>query len=255
MKKEAPFLNNLNEDLNSILYYSFTEMLNNAIEHSGSRRINVEISLSDKLLSFEVLDSGIGVFRSIMQKRDLKSELEAIQDLLKGKTTTLPHSHSGEGIFFTSKIADVFILDSYGYRLRVDNKIKDIFVEDIDKYTGTRVRFEVENDSKKHLNEVFAQYQSEPGAFSFDKTEVHVKLYKVGTVYISRSQARRILSNLEKFKVIILNFDGIRTVGQAFADEIFRVFTSKHPEIQIKPINMKDTVEFMIRRVADGETS
>ena len=55
------------------------------------------------MLSFIVNDSGIGIFRNIMQKRNLKSELEAIQDLMKGKTTTMPESHSGEGIFFTSK--------------------------------------------------------------------------------------------------------------------------------------------------------
>jgi len=91
--------------------------------------LEVSIEETDKNIGFKVFDDGIGVFRNIMQKKQLSSELEAIQELLKGKTTTLPHSHSGEGIFFTSKIADIFILESFEYRLRVDNTINDVFIE------------------------------------------------------------------------------------------------------------------------------
>jgi len=253
LKKDATFLTNLRENTNSILYYAFTEMLNNAIEHSGSKRIDVSIFRRENMLSFEVRDKGVGVFRSIMNKRRLKSELEAIQDLLKGKTTTLPHSHSGEGIFFTSKIADVFMLDSYGYGMRVDNKISDTFVEETEILRGTKVRFEIGINTQKHLNDVFERYQSESGAYSFDKTEVLVKLYAAGTIYISRSQARRLVVNLDKFKVVVLDFEGIKTIGQAFADEIFRVFASKHPHIQLRSINVSETVNFMINRVAAAD--
>lgn len=249
IKSQAPFLQNLKENVDSILYYAFTEMLNNAIEHSESKSITVSFEeIADSIL-FDVSDKGIGVFKNIQGKKHLDSELAAIQELLKGKTTTLPHSHTGEGIFFTSKIAKVFTLDSFRYRLRVDNNIKDVFIEEIDRYEGTRVRFEIEKNSDKHLNEVFEEYQSEPGAFSFDKTKVHIKLYTAGTIYISRSQARRLLINLDKFKVIILDFEGIKTVGQAFADEIFRIFATRHPQIQIQPVNMNETVEFMVKRV------
>jgi len=255
IKSESPFLQDIKENIDSILYYAFTEMLNNAIEHSGSKTIKVSFEDSGDKIAFEVLDKGIGVYRNIQQKKQLDSELQAIQELLKGKTTTLPHSHTGEGIFFTSKIASIYELDSFQYRLRVDNQIKDIFVEEIVNYEGTRVRFQIEKSSNRHLNDVFQEYQSEPGAYSFDKTKVHVKLYIAGTVYVSRSQARRLMANLDKFKAIILDFEGIKTVGQAFADEIFRVFISKHPQIQIQPINMNETVEFMIQRVQKPQLS
>jgi len=47
-----------------------------------------------------------------------------------------------------------------------------------------------------------------------------------------------------------LYFVGILAiVGQAFADEIFRVFQNRHPEIEIKPLNMVEPVEFMIKKV------
>lgn len=250
LKEKSPHIFDLKENILSILFYAFTEMLNNAIEHSRSQYVEICIKKDKENIIFIVNDFGMGVFRNIMRERKLKSELEAIQDLLKGKTTTEPHSHTGEGIFFTSKIADIFILESFGLRLRIDNTIKDVFIEELTKQKkGTKVTFMLSLSSKKHLNDAFSQFVTEPGEVGFDKTEINVRLYTSGTVYISRSQARRILSGLDKFKTIILDFDRVTTVGQAFADEIFRVFQQIHPDIKIVSINMVEPVRFMINRV------
>ncbi len=254
IKEKSPFINNLKENLSSILFYAFTEMLNNAIEHSISKNVEIILRKDKENVVFVVNDFGIGVFRNVMKQRNLRSELEAIQDLLKGKTTTQPHSHTGEGIFFTSKIADIFILESFGHRLRVDNIIKDVFIEKVTpQKRGTKVTFVISLKSKKHLNNVFKQYVTEPGEVGFDKTEIKVRLYTSGTVYISRSQARRILVNLNKFKTIVLDFDRVTTVGQAFVDEVFRVFQLKNPNIKIVPINMIEPVKFMIERTWNSD--
>ena len=215
----------LPENVRSIFTFAFSEMFNNAIEHSQSKVIGVEVTLRDNKLSFIVEDSGVGVFRNIMKKKKLRSEIEAIQDLLKGKTTTLPKSHSGEGIFFTSKAAELFILDSFGHQLAITPNSVDIKHISIIK-RGTRVVFEIEANSTRHLADVFKQYTNLAGTgdYGFDKTEIRVKLYTMGGVHISRSQARRILSGLEKFKIILLDFEDVPIVGQAFADEIYRVF-------------------------------
>ncbi|MBU1180447.1 DUF4325 domain-containing protein [Patescibacteria group bacterium] len=243
-------LTTLKENIKSIFDYSFSEMLNNAIEHSKSKNIEIEIFKENSELVFIINDFGIGVFKNIMQKRKLKSELEAIQDLLKGKTTTEPRAHSGEGIFFTSRAADKFILESFEYKLRIDNKIPDIFIEaQKPSKTGTRVIFHININSEKHLNDIFKKYQTDKDELDFGKTEIKVRLYAMGTIHVSRSQARRILSNLDKFKVIVLDFERVPTIGQAFADEIFRVFKKAHSKIKLKPINMNEAVRFMIERV------
>lgn len=249
IRKQVPFLSKLNENIRSVFDYAFSEMLNNAIEHSHSKFIDIEVKKEENTLMFTVNDFGIGAFKSVMEKHKLKSELEAIQDILKGKTTTAPKVHSGEGIFFTSKVSDIFVLDSHNLRLRIDNLASDIFIQEIPKKRGTKVKFCININSKKHLSDVFKKYQSDKKALSFDKTEIKIKLYILGTIYVSRSQARRVLTGLDKFKVIIFDFEKVPTVGQAFADEIFRVFTNKHPEIKIKPINMNKAVEFMVKRV------
>ncbi len=238
------------ENVRSIVHYAFSEMLNNAIEHSQSENIEVEIEGAGDVIRFVVSDFGIGVFRNVMRQRHLKSELEAMQDLLKGKVTTDPKAHTGEGIFFTSKAADRFVLESFGYRMIIDNTIPDIFFQEEKRINqGTRVIFSIARASDRHLSNIFEKYQSKPGSYAFDKTEIHVRLFTMGTVYVSRSQARRILVGLEKFKKIILDFDRVPNIGQAFADEFFRVFQSRHPKISIEPINMNETVRFMIERV------
>lgn len=251
LKERSPLLSSLKENVFSVVDFAFQEMMNNAIEHSQSPVIKADIYRKEGDVVFEIIDSGIGVFRNIVKKFKLNSEIEAIQDILKGKTTTQPKGHTGQGIFFTSKLADVFVLDSFEYRLRVDNTIRDLFVEVLDKpVKGTRVKFKIATNSKTHAGPVFMSYQTDPEALaSFDKTEIPVKLYSMGTIYISRSQARRVMIGLQKFKLIILDFQGVSTIGQAFADEVFRVWKNSHPGIEIKATNYNEAVKFMIDRV------
>ncbi len=249
IEERFPLIAGLPENVRSIFTFAFSEMFNNAIEHSQSKTIGVEVAVHGGKLSFVVEDSGVGVFRNIMKKRDLRSESEAIQDLLKGKTTTMPKSHSGEGIFFTSRYSNVFILKSFGYELRIT--VKDIKIRHISTVKrGTKVIFEINIDSELHLTDVFKKFTNLTGGsdYGFDKTEIRVKLYTIGGVHISRSQARRILSGLEKFKIIMLDFEGVPIVGQAFVDEIYRVFQNTHPQIQIKEENMSEGVRFMVER-------
>lgn len=249
-KSKVAGLRSLPDNVGHIISYGFTEMLNNAMDHSRSKGITVDINIEPDVASFRVSDKGIGVFRNVMTQRKLANELEAIQDLTKGKITTQKKGHTGEGIFFTSRAADLFILESYGYRLRVDNSIPDIFVEKI--HTGGRgtvVKFTIAKDSKRDLGAIFRRYQVDPEGTDFDVTEIKVKLYKQDVEYVSRSQAKRLLVDLDKFRRIILDFEDVPTVGQGFADEVFRVFQTAHPAIELRPINMNDEVAFMVNRV------
>jgi hypothetical protein len=68
--------------------------------------------------------------------------------------------------------------------------------------------------------------------------------------YVSRSEARRLLANLEKFSEIVLDFRDAISVGQGFADEVFRVFARRHPGIRISTENTNAVIDAMIRHVA-----
>lgn len=247
IKKETGIFFNLDNNTEQILDYAFMEMLNNAIEHSRSKTIRVTMQRSGEKVIFNVFDAGIGIFNSIKVKKKLKNVLEAMQDLLKGKETTAPVGHSGEGIFFTSKTADRMVIYGSSKKLVFDNKINDVFIRDSFARKGTRVYFEISNKSKRELRKAFDEYTGD--TFEFEKTRVMVRLYKLGEDYISRSQARRITTELEKFKIVVLDFAQIKTIGQAFADEVFRVWHKKHPEINIVIENANDNVDFMIKHV------
>ena len=95
--------------------------------------------------------------------------------------------------------------------------------------------------------DIFRNYTDDDDGF--DKTDVFVKLAKLDEeVYISRSQARRLLLGLEKFTSVILDFSDVRTVGQGFVDEVFRVYRNAHPNVKISYTNANSDIDFMIRR-------
>ena len=65
---------------------------------------------------------------------------------------------------------------------------------------------------------------------------------------VSRSQAKRLLARVELFKHVIFDFEDVDSIGQAFADQIFRVFAGEHPEIKLVPVNTNAEVKGMIKR-------
>ena len=232
-----------------LVRHGFTEMVNNAIDHSRSRYVEVDCRKTETALTFVVRDSGIGIFNNVRNKFRLPGTLAAIQEILKGKATTAPKKHTGEGVFFTSKMADVFVIDSYEKRLTVNNLLPDVFISDRKSLKGTRVGFSIHLASKRSMKDVFDAFTGNfDGGAKFDRTHITVKLFQFGRDLPSRSEAKRVTMNLENFKVIELDFSEVETVGQAFADEIFRVWQSRHPDIKLVPTRANENVEFMIQR-------
>jgi len=246
IKEESAIFRGVADNVSSIVDYAFTEMLNNAIEHSTSEKIDVVIMKTATDVRFTVADRGVGIFNNIMKIKCLRTEMEAIQDLLKGKETTAPDTHSGEGIFFTSKIADLLNIKSFEKKLVFDNVGQDIYIKDVQSVKGTKIDFVLDLKSKKKLADLFNKYTDD--SFQFSKTAVKVKLYHQDVDYVSRSQARRILAGLEKFKTIEIDFKDIKTIGQAFADEVFRIWQPAHKDVKFVVKKANENVMIMIKR-------
>ncbi|MGQ4005418.1 STAS-like domain-containing protein [Francisellaceae bacterium CB300] len=121
-------------------------------------------------------------------------------------------------------------------------------MENLKNNQGTSVSMVIKKDSKTMLSKVFDEY-AEADEFAFNKTVVPVKLAKMGHEnLVSRSQAKRVLLRLENFKTVIFDFDEVDKIGQAFADEIFRVYQNKHLDISLEYENVSLEVEKMIQR-------
>jgi anti-sigma regulatory factor (Ser/Thr protein kinase)/biotin operon repressor len=252
--QEVRLFLNLERELNhfalDIVRYAFTEILNNAIDHSHSGKCFMKCRLDPYDFHFRIRDFGIGVFFSICDKFDLADENAAVGELIKGKTTTKPEKHAGEGLFFTSKVSDKLSLRSHKIDLSFDNVMNDVFIEEKRFLKGTDIFFNISKRSKRSLAKVFNEYSPEEFDYLFNRTRVQVKLFQ--KQYVSRSEAKRLLHNLDKFTEIIFDFNGVKAIGQGFADEIFRVFKNEHPEIVIKTDNVSPVIKTMIRHVVDN---
>ena len=225
--------------------YAFNEMLNNAIDHSEGTTATIKFFKEPETWAFEIIDDGCGVFFKIMTEFKLQNVFEAVGELTKGKRTTAPKGHTGEGIFFTSKAVDIFELSSDGIQWSVDNLIGDFSVSKKESQRGTRVFCRLEVSTKRDLTVVFKEFTVD---HEFVRTRPVVKLFETGLTFISRSEARRLLSGLGEFKEIQLDFEKVESVGQGFVDEIFRVWLNDNPSKKIIPINMNSAVEFMVKR-------
>jgi hypothetical protein len=195
-----------------------------------------------------IIDRGIGIFRKIQEALNLLDERHALLELAKGKLTTDPNHHTGEGIFFASRMFDSFNIHSGDCIFTHKAGDTEDWLLETKDGTGTAVFMRLSNHTSRTCTEIFNQYSSGED-YGFTKTVVPVKLTQYGNdKLISRSQAKRLLARVELFETVVFDFSGLDTVGQAFADEIFRVFPLQHPGINLIPINMSEGVEQMVRR-------
>ena len=244
----APLVAELATNVRDIWHYASTEMINNAIDHSGASQVLVSVRKNALYTEVVVADDGEGIFLKIQRALALHDPRESILELAKGKLTTAPQHHSGEGIFFTSRVVDVFTIESDRLRFMHAPKAADLIAEQGVDTPGTRVTLRLDNDSPRRLQAVFDDY-TDSEEYTFDKTVVPLRLAQhEGEKLVSRSQAKRVAHRFERFKRVELDFTGVEEIGQAFADEMFRVFATAHPAIRITPTNTSPAVAQMIRR-------
>ncbi len=247
----APLLIEMKNNVREISHYGFTEMFNNVIDHSMSKTADIWASVDALVVRIAIQDHGIGIWKKLQEAFHLDDPRHALLELTKGKLTTDPRRHTGEGIFFTSRMFDKFHLASEKLTFcRFQKGDEWLFdVKEDDAGPGTRVSMRLHIDSEQTPKAVFDAFTTELDNFGFSKTNLSVELAKYeGDHLISRSQAKRLLARLDKFKEVYLDFKDVTEIGQAFADEIFRVFSREHSGIKLIPTNTAPAVLQMINR-------
>ncbi|WP_294966944.1 DUF4325 domain-containing protein [Sulfurimonas sp.] len=243
------------DNVTDICHYGFTEMVNNVIDHSAGETVYMNIFRDKEKIQMFVIDDGEGIFQRITRLCDLSDERHAIMELSKGKLTTDPENHTGEGIFFTSRMFDEFEIESKG--LNYSHNTEYCFDYLFDSQTqfeeqGTMVVMVINLVSDRQIKNIFSEYTDDIKGIEtsqFNKTVIPVKLAQYGNEkLVSRSQAKRLLTRVEKFENVIFDFEDVSSIGQAFADEIFRVYANKNINITLLPLNMTEDVEMMVNR-------
>jgi DNA-binding transcriptional ArsR family regulator/anti-sigma regulatory factor (Ser/Thr protein kinase) len=261
-----PHLLGLSKNVFGICQYGFTEIFNNAIEHSEGSDALVIVGRSAQRVDMLVGDNGVGIFEKIKSRFDLEDHRHAILELVKGKLTTDASRHTGEGIFFTSRMFDRFSISSskllfvhdteFGDDWLIEDEPKEGFGALVEQAMNTVIKMAISTASTRKAQEVFDRYADpEVDDYAFSKTRVPLRLAQYGQdVLVSRSQARRILARFERFREVFLDFSAVESIGQAFADEIFRVYANGHPETRLTAVNANEHVTRMIRRATSGAT-
>jgi hypothetical protein len=251
-----PKLSKYSTNVRDICYYGLTEMLNNAFSHSASKNFIIKLSINDREIIFEIIDSGVGVFAKIQNELGLDDPRHSVLELAKGKFTSDPQNHSGEGIFFTSRIFDQFSIKS-GKLLFFGGRSGDWHLEESpeSETTGTVIRMALRKELSLKIAEVFNEYTDPDKNPGFHKTIIPLKLMEQdGYSLISRSQAKRLINRFDRFLEVIIDFSGIDMIGQGFADELFRVFANAHSGVKLQPVNCSQNVENMIRHIGFSGT-
>ncbi len=241
-------IKDLPDNVYRIWEYAFSEMINNVVDHSAAENLAIQVEQSYLNTSVFIIDNGVGIFNKIREHFSLPGIDEAICELFKGKLTTDSANHSGEGIFFSSKMMDKFFIHSSG-RIFTTTKYDNDEVFDVDlgeSFDGTAVFMSLSNFSRKQAADIFDQYASVDG--SFTKTRIPLKnIFE--TAPVSRSQAKRVCNRLDSFLEVEIDFDGLDWMGQGFAHQIFVVYQNAHPNIKLIPTNMSENVQKMYNHV------
>lgn len=215
-------------------------------------KLTVKIEVNALYTKAILCDDGIGIFCNIVEAmrtygfNNPRYE-DAVVELYKGKFTSCPERHTGEGIFFSMRLLDKLAIVSDGVIARYGFEEDMSFIRShLLAYAlklsrkGTVVVMQLDNDTLRDTEDVFKTYTDIDEGFY--KTRIPVFEACLDRDPVARSQARRICARLENFKEAELDFAKIEIMGQGFADEMFRVFHNKHPEVTLTPVNMNSEV-------------
>ncbi len=245
-----PLFSGLPENLRKIWRYAVTAMMNNAFEHSGASVVVCVVSQSRLSTIVGVLDNGVGIFRKIQADErartgELISPDEAAAKLYAGGYTDDSERHAGQGIFFTSRLMDHFVIRSDLQSFSLDDESK----ESEERFRGTAVQMALQNDSGKELSALFDRFIDAQRGFV--RTEIPVARFFEGSFPVSRSEARRLFESFGHFEEVELNFTDVDEIGPDFAHELFLVLARENPQLRLLPTHTDAKVGAAIARVRD----
>jgi anti-sigma regulatory factor (Ser/Thr protein kinase) len=235
-------------NVRQMMQHAFTELLNNAIDHSEGSTVTLSMRQTAAHVQLLVSDDGRGLFDKIREGFSIEDPAMAMLELSKGRLTSSPERHTGRGLFFTSRLADVFDLHA--------NSVAFLHREwDPRQWTrgravrpaGSSIYLAIALDTTRTLDQVLRSASEDGASYGIEHTRLPLRLLVNEDVALeSRSQARKVASRLGQFKQAELDFDGVDHIGQGFADELFRVFARNQQGVQLVVRNAGRNVQSMI---------
>ncbi len=239
----APFFA-LEAPVRRLVQHAFTELLNNAIDHSGGSSVTVSLRQTPSHVQLLVSDDGRGIFDKLHETFGLADPTLAMLELSKGKLSSQPERHTGRGLFFTSKLADVFDLHANHHAFQQRHWEPHAWTpRSALPHHGTSVYVAIALDTQRTLASVHQAYSLDGTTPAFERTVVPLRLIThADDGLASRAQARRVAARLQSFRRAEVDFAGVPHVGHGFADELFRVQATTLAGVELVPLNMAPDV-------------
>jgi DNA-binding transcriptional ArsR family regulator len=232
LAERAPF-DGMTADASRLLAGALERLLRGARERDPGKAVELAVfDLHDHVL-LELTDTGEGFFDWARRRMATSSAVEA--RLLLSK-------HLGDqDLRWLTRAADDFEVESGELRWRVDNLRADQALGSLDtSRLGTRVRFCVDPLRPMNIDALKDQAGS---------AHALVRLFASADAFPSRDQARSVMQGLEDCERVVLDFGGVREIGEGFAEEIFLLWAGIHPRVRLHPIRMRACVAEAILRV------
>jgi anti-sigma regulatory factor (Ser/Thr protein kinase) len=237
------------KNVRQMLQHAFTELLNNAIDHSEGQFVTVSMRQTPAHMQLLVSDDGRGLFDKIREGFEIEDPAMAMLELSKGKLTSAPERHTGRGLYFTSRLADIFDLhaNTVAFQHREWDPRSWKQGRAVRQQQGSAIFLAIALDTTRTLDEVMRSASLDAQNYSIERTTLPLRLIvNEDTGLESRAQARRVAARLTEFKQAELDFTGIEHIGQGFADELFRVFGRNQSAVQLVVKNAEPRVNAMI---------
>ena len=247
----APHFDSLPATVRRMAQHTFTELLNNAIDNSGGSTVTVSMRQTATQMQLLVSDDGRGLFDKLADDFAIDDPLEAMFELGEGKLTSTPERHTGRGLYFSARLADVFDLHANASAFqRRDWEPGDWRAARALPRRGTSVYLAIALDTPRTLDSVLRAASLDGTCYGFERTRVSLGLLAgASQVLESRAQARRVVARLTQFAQVDLDFGDVTDVGHGFADELFRVIAAQQHTLNLMPLNMAPRVAAMIASV------
>lgn len=244
----APFFA-LSPQVRRMAQHAFCELVNNAVDHSEGTGVTVSMRQTPSQLQLLVSDDGRGLFDKLRETFGLDDPSLAMLELSKGRLTSQPDRHTGRGLFFTARVADVLDVhaNASGFQRRgweggAWHPGRAL------KQQGTSVYVAIALDTRRTLESVLQAHSLDESGAALDCTAVPLALATSAyTGLESRAQARCVVERLGQFRRAEIDFAGVESIGHAFADELFRVMAAREPDVELVPVNMTAPVARLVQ--------
>lgn len=234
-------------EVERLVRLAFTELVNNAIDHSGGTHVTISLRQTPLQAQLLVSDDGCGLFDRVSTSHGISEPTLAMLELGKGKLTSAPERHLGLGLVTVAQAADVMDLHANAAAFQCrgwdEHRWHTGRAGPVAARAGTTVYVAIALDTPRTVDSLLTTSAGEGMSHRADHARVPLRLLAGTTGELeSRAEARRATLRLDAFASAELDFSGIRRIGPAFADELFRVLPQALPALRFQATGMTPDV-------------